>query len=181
MNFGKWLKIDESQIDALYDKAKISVELVQMFNPKLLTNISTIANLAAGAYGIYQTAENKNLINPNEEQRIIIKTNHHLTKQQIEHLPPETLKNYFGVSQITPNDIIHVNVKKILAETHSDIEAIIQIAATIAHEATHEMEYREKRQTNETAPTNIQKALIKWAMQPNIQSYIAQRLKSFTT
>ena len=53
--------LDEKQIDILYNKAHIAVELVRMYNPNLLNNISTIANLVSGAYGIYNSGENRKI------------------------------------------------------------------------------------------------------------------------
>ena len=76
MNFKKWFNenitlgtelVDETQIDAVYNKAKYAVKLVQMYDqtlPKdqrLLPNISMIANLSLrpDVLGLFNSKENK--------------------------------------------------------------------------------------------------------------------------
>ena len=78
-SFIQWLEqstlgtemVDERQIDSAYDKAKFSVKLVQMYDEtlprdqRLLLNISTIATLNKGVYGMYSSAEDKKVIGAN--------------------------------------------------------------------------------------------------------------------
>lgn len=57
MNFKVWLEnlqnLDAKAVIQIYDKAKISVDLVKKYHPELLNSISVIANLSSGAYGVY--------------------------------------------------------------------------------------------------------------------------------
>ena len=93
ITFTQWLEqntlgteeVDSSQIERLYDKAKISVELVQKYDQtlpqdeKLLLRINTILPLSSGVYGLYMSGENKSVIAPdvlnklklNEKKEII--------------------------------------------------------------------------------------------------------------
>jgi hypothetical protein len=68
--------INESGIDSLYNKAHIAVELARDYvqrsgNKELLNNIAVIANLSSGAYGVYNSAENKKILPKPLEQSLI--------------------------------------------------------------------------------------------------------------
>ena len=164
--------VDERQIDSVYDKSRIAVELVTMYRPELLFNISTIANLAAGAYGLYNSAENSQVIDPAAEQRLIYRG--HVSQQQIRSLPRRILRQYFPdlkPNEVKPGDTIHVNVGRILRESKSDLEAVIRIGATICHEAVHEFEGETKGHTEETGPEMEARKFAEWAKQ-NMQQIL---------
>jgi len=117
--------IDSSQIQTIYGKANIAVELAKMYNPDLLSQVSVIANLASGAYGIYNTGEDND----------------------------------------QTGDTIHVNVRRILNEKKTDVEAILEIASTIIHEATHDAEYAQTGRSDETGPKRTEENFMNWVKQ----------------
>jgi len=186
INFNEWLlskepEIDEREIDALYDKAHIAVELVRDYyketgQPSYLRNISTIANLASGAYGLYNSGENREIIDPTIEQRLIYWSKGKLNKDQLKRLPKRILKQYFpdlDMRYVRPGDTIRINVRRELAESKSHWEAVLRIGSTIAHEAKHEAEMREREDMPKmpTGPFSEPKAemeakrFINWAIQ----------------
>lgn len=190
ISFKNWFEqqfdttVDETQIDAIYDKAKISVELVRMYNPELLNQVGTIANLATGSYGLYNSGENLNVIEPSEEQKIIMQTQGQINKEQLQKMRPEILKKYYpnvDSNKFKFSDTIQINVNRILNDpkVNSDLEAIMQIGATIVHEATHNQEYRTKGYTNETAPMMEEKKFLQWAAKQEIQAFIQTQLQRF--
>ena len=71
--------VDEKQIDTVYDKAHLSVELVRLYDNsstiKYLRNISTIANLSNGVYGLYNSSENQKVIQQEADRKIRFKFN----------------------------------------------------------------------------------------------------------
>mgnify|MGYP003335546455 CR=1 FL=1 len=162
--------VDESQIDRLYDKAKLSVKLVQLYdqltNQKLLTNISTIATINSNVYGLYNSAENKKVIGPNVVNKIRMKFGDDvLQNNQLNHIPNIVIKKYLpeiDLNQIKPSDTIHINIAKHLA-THGDsLEAVLEIASSIIHEATHELELQTFGKTSEVGPVNAEKKFMMW-------------------
>jgi hypothetical protein len=180
MRFKLWLEtvagtlgtelVDESQIDSIYDKAKISVKLVQLYSRenriKLLNNISTIANLSSGAYGLYNSAGNKKVINQNAMQKIRLKFGDDVFKNnKINNIPEVVIKKYIPDIQdadVQQSDVIYVNVNRIIKELGDTSQAILEIASTIVHEATHEKEREEKGYTNETIPVMEEKKFLNW-------------------
>lgn len=163
-----------------YDKAHIAVELVRMYHPDFLENISTIADLASGAYGLYNSGENTKILPTEYEQRLIYWGK--LNKKQISNIPTKTLKQYFpelDERRIRSGDTIHVNVRRILSQSRSDLEAVLQIASTIVHEATHRIERETKGQTFETGPQGEERKFINWAKQ-NL-NIIAQKYPELST
>jgi hypothetical protein len=171
MDFKEWLqqdtKVDETEIDRVYDKAHIAVDLVRQYNPQLLLNINTIANLASGAYGIYNSGENQQALDPDVERRLIYWGK--IPKNKIKTLPRTVIKQYFpnlDARQIKVTDTIRINVGRILRESKTDLEAVLRIASTIIHESTHELGH-----TTEGPPQQAERAFMDWAKQ-NLQSIL---------
>jgi hypothetical protein len=179
MNFKYWLEnnstigteiVDESQINSVYDKTKISVKLVQLYarenRIKLLHNISTVANLSSGVYGLYNSAHNKKIISQAAAQKIRFKFGDEILKTSRIHSVPEVvIRKYIPEIQdieIQQSDVIYVNVKRILKEFGDSPQAILQIASTIIHEAIHEKEREEKGFTNENGPIMEEKKFLNW-------------------
>jgi hypothetical protein len=174
ISFKTWLEIntvgtkevDESKIDALYDKAKISVKLVQMFNEKLLYNINTIIPLQTGVYGLYNSAKNQKVIDQQEVEKIRLKFGKDvIDKHQIDMIPNVVLKQKMpeiDLNKIHPSDTIEVNVSRILRELGNTKRAVIEIASTIVHEATHENELQTKGSTNEIGPKAAEVQFLNW-------------------
>jgi len=177
MNFKKWLEqntvgtdqVDERQINAIYDKAKYAVQLVRMYDKNLLKNISTIAPLTSSVYGMYSSGENKKAIGNDVLSKIRLKFGNDLMAlKKLEKLPNQVLKNYLpdvDLSKIQPSDVIKVNVSKILKELGDSKAAIIEIASTIVHEATHEIEFQTTGKTNEIGPKNAETKFKRWVDQ----------------
>jgi len=179
LNFSKWINeestigteyVDESQIDSQYVKAKISVKLVRLYDQVtglgLLKNISTIATLNAGAYGLYSSSENKKIIGPQIVNKLKMKFGTDvMAANKINTIPNAVIKKYIpdiDVRQLQPSDVIRVNVRKHLA-THGDtLDAIIEIASTIVHECTHEMELQNLGQTSEVGPVAAERKFVTW-------------------
>jgi hypothetical protein len=174
ISFKTWLEIntvgtkevDESKIDAIYDKAKISVKLVQMFNEKLLYNINTIIPLQSGVYGLYNSAKNQKVIDQHEIEKIRLKFGSDvIEKNQIDMIPNVVLKQKIpdiDLNKIHPSDTIEVNVSRILRELGNTKRAVIEIASTIVHEATHENELQTKGSTSEIGPKAAEMQFMNW-------------------
>jgi hypothetical protein len=178
MEFKNWLEqstvgtdfVDERQINALYDKAKYAVKIVQIYSQmtrqNLLKNISTIAPLSSGAYGLYNSAENKKVIKPQAMNKIRFKFGNDLMQNnKINQIPNVVLKQHIpdlDLSQVQPSDVIKVNIQKILQKYGDSKQAIIEIASTIIHEATHEIELQTTGKTNEIGPQNAEKKFMDW-------------------
>jgi hypothetical protein len=158
--------VDESKIDSIYDKAKISVQLVQMFNEKLLYNINTIIPLQSGVYGLYNSAKNQKVIDQNEAEKIRLKFGKDvIEKNQIDMIPNVVLKQKIpniDLNKIHPSDTIEINVSRILREFGNTKRAVIEIASTIVHEATHENELQTKGSTNEIGPKAAEMQFMNW-------------------
>jgi len=179
MHFAKWLEqttvgtelVDSSKIDVLYEKAKISVQIVQLYdkmtNQKLLTNISTIAPLSSGVYGMYMSSENNKVIGKQvlDKMKLLFPKDIMLDKK-LQTLPNAVLKQYLpdlDEKQIIPSDTIHVNIQKILKQLGDTPQAILEIASTIIHEATHELELQTTGETSEVGPVAAERKFIDWS------------------
>lgn len=178
MKFKKWFEantlnndlVDDSQINRVYDKAKIAVDIVRMYsketNKKILNNISTIANLASGAYGLYNSKYNKKVISQNAAQKIRFKFGNDIfTSNKINNIPEIVMKRYIPDlrdEEVIPSDVIFVNVSRIIKEFGDSIDAVFQIASTIIHESTHEKEREETGQTSEIKPQQEEKLFQTW-------------------
>jgi hypothetical protein len=183
--FGEWLSEQntlgtdnvESQIDRLYDKAKYAIKIVQMYvrqsaeEKDLLKNISTIAPLNSGVYGLYNSGNNKAIIGQPANSTVRFKFGAPTVANQdsIQKLPLSVIRKYLPEippNQIKPSDVIQVNVRRIVSEMGDSMEAIIQIASTIVHEATHEKEYRLSNSPTpnlgETGPQAAEKKFMAW-------------------
>lgn len=165
----------DSGIDRIYDKAKYAIKLVQAYvrslsGPErdLLKNISTVAPLNSGVYGLYNSSENKAVIGPIAANRIRFKFGADAVRQQanLQRLPASVISQYLpevDPRQIAPSDVIHVNVQKIVRELGDTPASVLEIASTIVHEATHEMEYRSTGRTSEVGPKNAERKFMSWA------------------
>ena len=179
MHFAKWLEqttvgtelVDSSKIDVLYEKAKISVQIVQLYDKmtkqKLLTNISTIAPLSSGVYGMYMSSENHKVIGKEvlDKMKLLFPKDIMLDKK-LQTLPNAVLKQYLpdlDEKQIIPSDTIHVNIQKILKQLGDTPQAILEIASTIIHEATHELELQTTGKTSEVGPVAAERKFIDWS------------------
>jgi len=199
LSFRGWLEqstlgnqfVDESKIDAIYDKAKLSVKLVQLYDQtrsnmpntppdkrKLLLNINTIVPLSSGVYGLYMSSENKRYLGKDvlNKMRLIFPKDMMLN-QKLQSLPSAVIKKYvpdLDERQIQPSDTIHVNIQKIVSQFGDSIEAIFEIASTIVHEATHELELHHYGKTDERGPQLAEKNFASWTVKN--WNYITTRI-----
>lgn len=174
----------ESKIDHIYDKAKYAIKLVQLYgrstNQKILNNISTIAPLNTGVYGLYTSAENKKIIGPALVNKIRFKFGQSAIQQDsLNKVPNSVIKKYIpdlDDRQLVPSDIIHVNVQRIVKELGDTKRAVLEIASTIVHEATHEIEFQNTGKTNEVGPKAAEVKFRNWAEKnwPTVVSRIPQ-------
>lgn len=176
MNFKHWFEqqydtiVDESEIERLYDKSHIAVDLVRMYRPELLHNISTIANLASGAYGVYNSGENQQVLDPQLKQRLIywghIPKN--IPEDKIKKIPRQVIKQRvpdIDPKQIKISDTIRINVNRLLQGVQDHWTAIKRIASTIVHEAMHQLEYEQKGITQEATPQAEERKFLQWIEQ----------------
>ena len=165
--FNEWIgqknKVDERQIDSIYDKSHFAIELINEFDPDLLSRVSTVANLAVGAYGLFKSVEASKQLPPDVERWLIYKG---VKKEQIGQVPQMILKKW-GVDdkKIQIGDTIHVNVRRILSQSKNDLDAILQIASTVAHESVHVKEREFTGTSSETAPMAVEQKFMAWAQQ----------------
>lgn len=166
-------EVDARQIESAYDKAKFSVKLVRLYDEmtkkSLLKNISTIATLQSGAFGLYNSAENRSVIGPNLANRLkMIFGQNVMQNKSLERIPKVVIQKYVpdvNPNELQPSDVIRVNVQKHLT-THGDsLTAILEIASTIVHEATHELELQTTGKTSEVGPTKAEKDFMFWVKQ----------------
>ena len=88
-----------------------------------------------------------------------------MLNKKIKTLPVSVLKKYLpdlDANKIRPSDTIHVNIQKILREFGDSSRAIIEIASTIVHEATHQLEFNFYGKTGETGTKPAEDAFILW-------------------
>lgn len=165
LNWREFVKaVDERQIDQLYSKAHLATEIVKLYNPKILENIAVIANLASGAYGVYTSGENRKTLPKDVESNLIYYG--HVNRHNLDMVPKKTIKQYYPQipdTAISQSDTIHVNVRRIMQEMGSDFDAVIEIASTIIHEATHEIERETTGTTSEAGPVAAERKFKAWA------------------
>ena len=160
----------QSKIDHIYNKAKYAIKLVQLYgratNQKILNNISTIAPLNSGVYGLYTSSENKKVIGPAVTNKVKFKFGQNVMQQNaLNKVPNAVIKQYIpdiDERQIVPSDVIHENVQRIVRELGDTKEAVVEIASTIVHEATHEIEFQTTGKTSEIGPKAAEKAFHDW-------------------
>ena len=195
LSFRSWLEqntvgteeVDSRQLDAAYDKAKYAVRLVRLYdkmtNQKLLTNISTIATLSQGVFGLYNSGENKKVIGPAAAAKLRMRFGQDvMANNTLNRLPTVVIKQYvpdIDERQIQPSDVIHVNVQKHLAAHGDSMATILEIASTIVHECTHELEMQATGRTSEAKPQAAERAFMTW-VQKNWQT-IRTQIPELTT
>lgn len=160
-------EVDSSRVERLYARVKDSVRLVRMYDEatgqRLLTNISTIAELGSGnAYGLYVSSENKKSIGPEVINKIkLIYPNDPDLNKKLQQLPKKVILQYLpdiDPKRIIPSDVIRVDVMRHVRNYGDSPAAVVEIASTIVHEATHVKEFEETGKTYDGPGTAVQKA-----------------------
>lgn len=159
--------IDISQIESVYGQAHLAVRIVQMYEQatgkNFLQDITTVADLASGAYGLYNSQETKQLLPPEVRQQQMI----FYGKVSDKQIPAKVLSKYLSkeqLSKVKNQGTIHVNVRRIMKQFPGDIKRILlEIASTIIHECRHEIERRETGMTSEQGPVAEEHAFLRWA------------------
>jgi hypothetical protein len=165
-------EIDIGQIESVYDKAHVAVQIVQMYEDatkrSFLQDITTIANLTSGAYGLYNSKETSQMLPPEVQQQQMMYYGR-VSSQNKGSVPLKVLKQYLPPDQLNKvktQGVIRVNVKKIMDQFPGDTKrAVLEIAATIIHECRHEIDRRDTGQTNEQGPKAEEQAFLRWAEQ----------------
>ena len=175
------------QIVQMYDQTR-------PMGQKFLPNIRTIATLNQGVYGLYTSADDFNVLptdidnlifstNRNDHQQYpTVPANSATTLEKLQnsnpqHLRPEDksklqklplaiIDKYYPnlKGKIKPSDVIHVNVQKHVQEKGDTLAAIVEIASTIIHECTHELDRKNaiQSQDSEEHPKAEEIAFKKW-------------------
>ena len=172
--------VDISQIDRIYNKSDVSAKVVQMYdkatNNKFLTNITLVTPIQqAGIYGLYNSAENKEILGRYDNKKFIFNAEQ---LEKLKHMPKTILRKYKVpeevIKAIQPTDVIHVNVTDIynnfnqmyksgqMSPEEAEINIIREIASTIIHESQHEIERRETGDTNENGPKREEAKFNAW-------------------
>lgn len=177
--------VDSSQIESIYNKAKLSIRLVQLYGrstqQQLLKNINTVANLSSGVYGMYMSRENRRTIGKDVVDKFkLLFPKDMMINQKLQTLPTAVIKQYFpdiDERHLQPSDTIRVNVSRIVRELGDTKEAIVEIASTIVHEATHELEMQNYGKTDESGPKSAEVHFHNWVQQN--WNMIKQRIPEF--
>jgi uncharacterized protein YicC (UPF0701 family) len=178
--FENIIDIDSSQIEVVYDKAKIAVNLVKKYKPDLLKNVSVIANLTSGAYGVYThfKVKGKNvsasgIVYDGEEKKI-----------ELNQLPQQLLHQKFpnvNPNKLQKGDVVKVNINRILNDPRikTDFETVKQIALTIVHESKHKQEVDETGKTSESGPMQAEREFLMILEKPEVSEEIKRELIKF--
>lgn len=172
----------ESKIDMLYDKAKYAIKVAQMYvqkapgaNREILRDVTTVAPLNQAVFGLYNSAENNAIIGPTLANRIKFMFGKDAIKstENLKKLPLSVVRQYvpdLDPKQFAPTSVIHVNVQNIVKRFGDSKDAVIEIASTIVHEATHSWEFRnakvsgsQKPNLTEAGPEKAEADCRKWA------------------
>lgn len=158
-----------------------------------LLNISLIAPIAGAVYGLFNSRENSRVLDKNiKKDGIKFELSPKLTPEEMKQ--QELLKNlsYDVIRQrfpeVDPNKlhdsaIIHVNVPAImntlkqsgLSGTELDKAIIREIASTIVHESTHQLERAWLGKTDESTPRQAEKRFVSWLERnPNLLDMAAK-------
>jgi len=158
--------VNAAEVESIYAQAKKSVMMVRDYDAatgaNLLTNISTIANLASGAYGLYVSSENKKSIGPDivQRMRMIFPKDAELDRK-LHTLPKKVIMQYvpnIDPKKIIPSDVIRINVRKHLSQYGDTSATVVEIASSIVHEATHVKEFEETGATRDGPGSAVQQA-----------------------
>ena len=145
-----------------------------------LLNIATIAPLSGTVYGLFNSRENQRILDKDVRKAgIAFNANRPITQEDYSN--QEVLKNLsynvikqkypdVDVNKIHDSSIVHVNVPAIINKLQSsglsgkDLERaiIIQIASTIIHESTHQLERAWLGHTEEGGPEEAEKRFADW-------------------
>lgn len=209
ISFKAWLEaitlgteeVDEKQIDSAYQNAKYAVQLVKLYDSKLpldqklLTNVSTIATLSQGVFGLYNSKENKEVISnqlslkPEQINKLkMIFGQDVIGKENIDGLPRDVIKGLslnvikkyipdINPKAFIPSSVIHVNVKTHLQKHKDEAMAVLEMASTIVHEATHELDFERTNSSPESSAVAAENKFKNWAK--NNWNEITQKIKFF--
>ncbi len=161
------------QISSDYAKAKYAIDLVRAYDAtkpdkegniiekrKLLINIGTIAKISAGpkVFGLFKPEEdNQIVVGPKNQVNQI----NQFFKGKLAIAPESLVKKYFpnlAPTSIMQSSVIRVNVPKIVQTFGDSPRAILEIAKTIVHEATHQLERQITGNTKDGPGTAVERA-----------------------
>lgn len=184
----------ENVIDKIsynYGKAKLAIDLVRKYDQtlppqsKLLLDISTVAPLTKNVYGLYNSTENTNILGPEVEQKMALRFGKPVWdkyKEKLERLPLAVLKKQLKVypeidlNKIKTSSVINVNINRNrqawAGKPNADALAVLEIASTIVHEATHAMDVKNGVNPTEDRAIAAEKRFKEWVM-ANLKTLVA--------
>lgn len=184
----------EDKISPYYNRSKSAIDLVRAYDAtlpqgeKLLWDISTIAPLTKGVFGMFTSGENSNVLGPDVERKLMLrfgKNTYKNYKSRLEQLPyhllQKELKNYpdIQIQEIKPSSIIHVNTSRNVSQhagkPNKDALTILEIASTIVHEATHAKDVKQGRQPTESSAIGAENKFREW-VKSNAKRLVANPL-----
>jgi hypothetical protein len=173
----------EDKISPFFNKSKLSIDLVRQYDAllpqgeKLLWDISVVAPLTKGVFGMFTSGENINILGPDVDRKLQLKFGKNTYKKyktQLERLPyyllNKQIKNFpeIRIDEIKPSSVIHVNVGKNIAQhagkPGSEALTVLEIASTIVHEATHAKDVKMGREPTESNALTAEANFRAWFM-----------------
>ncbi len=145
-----------------------------------LLNISTIAPLAGTVYGLFNSRENQRILDKDvKKYPSTFKTNRPLTPEEkgqedvLKTIAYNVMKKQYpdiDTNKIHDSAVIHVNIPHIINTMKSkgytgeelDKAIIREIASTIVHESTHQLERAWMGATDEGGPKEAEKRFVNW-------------------
>lgn len=145
-----------------------------------LLNIATIAPLAGTVYGLFNSRENQRLLDKDVKRAgITFKSTPQISGQEmnqqgfLKDLAFNVIRQKYpdvDPNKIHDSAIVHVNVPKIMNDLKLrglqgldlEKEIIRQIASTIVHESTHQLERTWLGNTSEATPQAAEKKFMDW-------------------
>jgi hypothetical protein len=145
-----------------------------------LLNVSTVAPLAGTVYGLFNSRENQRILDPDIKRAgVTFKQKTPLTGEELNQqnfmkdLAFNVIRQKYpdvDPNKIHDSAVIHVNVPKIIQDlklkgyTGQELDRAIvkEIASTIVHESTHQLERTWLGNTNETTPRKAEERFMNW-------------------
>jgi hypothetical protein len=156
-----------------------------------LLNVATVAPLSGTVYGLFNSRENQRILDPDiKRPGIKFKQKNPLTGEELNQqnfmkdLAFNVIRQKYpdvDPNKIHDSAVIHVNVPKIIQDLklkgysgqELDRAIVKEIASTIVHESTHQLERTWLGNTNEATPRKAEERFMNWLERnPNLLANI---------
>jgi hypothetical protein len=156
-----------------------------------LLNVATVAPLSGTVYGLFNSRENQRILDPDiKRPGIKFKQKSPLTGEELNQqnfmkdLAFNVIRQKYpdvDPNKIHDSAVIHVNVPKIIQDLklkgysgqELDRAIVKEIASTIVHESTHQLERTWLGNTNEATPRKAEERFMNWLERnPNLLANI---------